>query len=59
MKTKATRTATKEDFKSGLVLIDAEGNRHSLSDKYQDGIWNTRSCNVVFEGEARFYKIEC
>jgi hypothetical protein len=52
------RTATKEDFKEQSVLIDSEGNRHSLYEKYADGIWNTRGGNVVFENEAHFYKIE-
>jgi len=51
------RTATIEDFKTGIILIDAEGNKHIIADKYDDGIWNTRSSNVVFEVEAKFYKV--
>ena len=52
-----TRTATKEDFKIGTVLIDSEGNRFGLRSKYDEGIWE---CNhrVHFENEARFYKVE-
>ena len=51
------RTATEKDFKVGTVLIDSEGNRHGIRAKYAPGIWE---CNqhVVFENEAKFYKIE-
>lgn len=55
---KALRTATADDFKTGTALIDSEGNRHIVADKYDDGIWNTKGCNVVFENEAKYYKVE-
>ena len=53
-----TRAATTEDFKTGVVLFDSEGNAHRIADKYSDGIWNTKSCKVVFENEAKFYKVQ-
>jgi len=54
---KTLRAANIQDFKPGTVLIDSEGYDHVISEKYIDGIWNTRGSNVVFEIEARFYKI--
>jgi hypothetical protein len=56
--TQNVRTATLEDLKTGTVLIDSEGYEHIIADKYADGIWNTRRSSVVFEGEARFYKVK-
>lgn len=59
MKTsKQLKTATTQDFKSGTILLDSEGNRHIISDKYSEGIWNTKGSNVVFENEAKFYTVE-
>lgn len=53
------REAKVEDFKPGLVLIDKlEGWSLTLADKYDDGIWNTKQGNVVFEREAKFYLVE-
>ena len=50
------RTATEEDFKVGTTLIDSEGYEHTIREKYDEGIWNTRG-KVVFENEARFYQV--
>lgn len=52
-----TRQATIEDFKVGTVLIDSEGNRHAIRQKYDNGIWETNE-KCVFEIDAQYYKIE-
>lgn len=52
-----TRIATVADFKTGTTLIDAGGHQHTITDKDQDRIWNTRFGKCVFESEARFYRV--
>lgn len=57
---KNLRTATKADFKVGTTLITSEGYRFTISSKYGEGIWETRSeggGKCVFENEAQFYKV--
>ena len=62
MKTMTTlTTATKKDFKLGTTLITSEGYEFTITSKYDDGIWNTKSnsgSKIVFENEARCYKIK-
>jgi hypothetical protein len=61
-----TRQATKEDYKVGTILTDAnEGYQWKINNHYDDGIWEARRYNghnndekVMFEGEARFYTVE-
>lgn len=57
------KTATAEDFKKGSILIDSEGYEFIVLSKYDTGIWEAKSINgrgskVIFENEARFYKIK-
>lgn len=67
----ARRIATREDFRTGTTLFDSEGHEILIQDKYDTGIWNARvfgrlsnggiyrvGDKVVFEGEARFYRVE-
>ena len=56
-----TLTATAQDFKVGNTLITSEGHEFTITDFYGNGMWNARSrsgSKVVFEDEARFYKIK-
>jgi hypothetical protein len=51
------RVATKNDYQTGNVLISSEGFEFKITYKYADGVWETNKNSVVFESEARFYKI--
>lgn len=56
------RQATKEDFKVGATLITSEGYGFTIMRKYDEGTWEARGTEgqgekVVFENEARFYKV--
>ncbi len=52
------RQATKQDYKVGQILFDSEGNKHQIDSKYSKGIWNCKRGNVIFENEAKFYKVQ-
>ena len=52
------RTATEKDFKYGAYLYDEEGNEFIIRDKYDDGIYETHKGNVLFSGDARFYRVK-
>jgi len=55
------RVAEVKDFKIGTRLVTSEGYEFVLSEKYADGIWEARGDGggkVIFENEARFYKIK-
>ena len=57
------RITTVADFKRGSMLMNSEGFEFILTSKYDDGIWESKSINgrggkVIFENEARFYKIK-
>ena len=51
------RKATEKDFKAGTTIIDSDGNKFTLRQKYDDGIWE---CNhrVHFEDEAKHYFVK-
>ncbi len=54
------RTATVEDFKVGATLI-CNGNRHTILEKYANGIWRVRCDNAIIDrwrGEKK-YIFEC
>lgn len=60
MKKKTTqfRQATIADLKPRAVIYTPEGYDFTIADKYQDGIWNTTKCKVIFEGEIHLYQVE-
>lgn len=52
------RRATASDFKIGTVLYTKEGYKFSINEHYDEGIWNTRQGAVVFESEAKHYRVQ-
>lgn len=55
------KIATLADFKTGTTLITSEGFEFTLTDKYDVGVWESRSnrgSKCIFESEARFYKVK-
>ena len=55
---KTLRTANQEDFKTGTILITSEGFEFRLTNQYDKGIWETNKSKVIFETEAKFYKVK-
>lgn len=56
--TKQFRVATVADLKPRAVIYTKDGYDFTIEEKYQDGIWNTTKCKVIFEGEIHHYLVE-